>query len=65
VARAAGTADAADRLRLPDVDDRALEGLKFSEALPKHTWPWLPLAARLADLDSAATILAERVRSLR
>ena len=28
------TADAASRLCLPDVDDRALAGLKFSDALP-------------------------------
>ncbi|TDE33463.1 DEAD/DEAH box helicase, partial [Actinomadura sp. 6K520] len=30
----AGTADAADRLCLPDIDERALRGLKFNEALP-------------------------------
>jgi hypothetical protein len=30
----AATADAGNRLRLPDVDDRALAGLKFTEALP-------------------------------
>jgi ATP-dependent Lhr-like helicase len=57
----AGTSDAADRLCLPDVDERALEGLKFSEALPKRL-AVATLAARLADLDSAATVLAERVR---
>lgn len=28
------TGDAAERLCLPEVDDRALSGLKFSEALP-------------------------------
>ena len=37
------TADAAERLCLPNVDERALAGLKFSEALPEHlayaTWP--------------------------
>ena len=32
----AGTADAAERLCLPDVDQRALEGLKFNEALPER-----------------------------
>lgn len=33
------TADAAERLCLPDVDERALRGLKFSEALP-DAWRW-------------------------
>ena len=32
----AGTADAAERLCLPDVDQRALAGLKFNEALPER-----------------------------
>src|ERR1017187_4293200 len=32
----AGTADAAERLCLPDVDPRALAGLKFNEALPER-----------------------------
>jgi ATP-dependent Lhr-like helicase len=54
-------ADAAERLCLPEVDERALAGLKFSEALP-HRLAVATLAARLADLDSAAQVLAEPVR---
>ncbi|MGH3198454.1 MAG: DEAD/DEAH box helicase [Streptosporangiaceae bacterium] len=57
----AGTADAAERLCLPDVDQRALAGLKFNEALPERL-ATATLAARLADLDSAARVLAEPVR---
>jgi len=53
-----GTADAADRICLPDVDQRALAGLKFHEALPERL-ATATLAARLADLDSAARVLAE------
>ncbi|MFD1146350.1 DEAD/DEAH box helicase [Saccharothrix hoggarensis] len=54
----AALADAIERLCLPDVDERALQGLKFSEALP-HTLASATLAARLADLDGAAMVLAE------
>jgi ATP-dependent Lhr-like helicase len=57
----AGTADAAERLCLPDVDERALEGLKFSEALPERL-ATATLAARTADLDSAVRVLAEPAR---
>lgn len=57
----AGTADAPERLCLPDVDQRALAGLKFNEALPERL-ATATLAARLADLDSAARVLAEPVR---
>ena len=57
----AGTADAGRRLCLPDVDQRALDGLKFSEALPERL-ATATLAARLADLDSASRVLDERVR---
>jgi ATP-dependent helicase Lhr and Lhr-like helicase len=57
----AGTADAANRLCLPSVDERALAGLKFSEALPERL-AMATLAARLADLDSAARVLAEPSR---
>jgi ATP-dependent helicase Lhr and Lhr-like helicase len=57
----AGTTDAPDRLCLPDVDQRALEGLKFSEALPERL-AIATLAARLADLDSASRVLDEKVR---
>lgn len=54
----AGTADAAQRLCLPDIDERALTGLKFSAALPHHL-AVSTLAGRLADLNSAARVLAE------
>ncbi len=57
----AATSDAADRLCLPDVDERALAGLKFSEALPERL-ATATLAARLADLESAAKVLDESVR---
>jgi ATP-dependent helicase Lhr and Lhr-like helicase len=57
----AGTADAAERLCLPDVDERALDGLKFSEALPKRL-ATATLAVRMADLDSAVRVLAEPAR---
>ncbi|MGH3402784.1 MAG: hypothetical protein ACRDRJ_09810 [Streptosporangiaceae bacterium] len=56
-----GIADATERLCLPDVDQRALDGLKFSEALPERL-ATATLAARLADLDSAAQVLAEAGR---
>jgi ATP-dependent helicase Lhr and Lhr-like helicase len=55
-----GTADAAERLCLPEVDERALRGLKFHEALP-HNLAVATLSTRLADLDNAATVLRERV----
>jgi hypothetical protein len=57
----AGTADAAERLCLPDVDQRALEGLKFNEALPERL-ATATLFARLADIDSATQVLAEPAR---
>ncbi len=57
----AGTTDAAERLCLPEVDERALKGLKFSEALPERL-AIATLAARLADLDGAARVLAEPTR---
>ncbi len=57
----AATADATERLCLPDVDERALAGLKFSEALPANL-AYATLAARLADLNSAATVLREPAR---
>ncbi|MFF0308147.1 DEAD/DEAH box helicase [Streptosporangium sp. NPDC004379] len=56
-----GTADAADRLCLPDVDEKALHGLKFSAALPERL-AVATLATRLADLDGAAAVLGEPVR---
>jgi ATP-dependent Lhr-like helicase len=57
----AGTADATERLCLPEVDQRALAGLKFNEALPERL-AMATLAARLADLDSAARVLKEPTR---
>ncbi|HET8643571.1 MAG TPA: DEAD/DEAH box helicase, partial [Pseudonocardiaceae bacterium] len=52
------TGDATERLCLPEVDDRALAGLKFSEALPARLAA-ATLAIRGADLDGAAHVLAE------
>jgi ATP-dependent helicase Lhr and Lhr-like helicase len=49
------------RLVLPSVDEKALAGLKFSEALPRHL-AVATLATRLADLDHAASVLDEPVR---
>lgn len=53
--------DAADRLCLPDVDERAIRGLKFSEALPPRLAE-ATLAARTADLPSARRMLSEPTR---
>ena len=50
-----------DRLCLPEVDEKALTGLKFSEALPRHLAE-ATLAARLADLEHARSVLLERCR---
>jgi ATP-dependent Lhr-like helicase len=52
------TAHAPDRLCLPEIDEKALTGLKFSTALPHHL-ATATLATRLADLDTAATVLRE------
>ncbi|MGW2314504.1 DEAD/DEAH box helicase [Actinomadura luteofluorescens] len=57
----AATADAADRLCLPDIDERALRGLKFNEALPARL-ATATLAARLADPDGALTALTDPTR---
>ncbi|MFI0412185.1 hypothetical protein [Actinomadura sp. 3N508] len=48
-------------LVLPDVDARAVRGLKFSVALPAHLAA-ATVAARLADLDGAEKALAETTR---
>lgn len=48
-------------LSLPEVDERALTGLKFGVALPRRL-AVATLAARLADLDHAAAVLAEPSR---
>lgn len=56
-----GIADAAERLCLPEVDERALAGLKFNEALPQRLAE-ATLAQRLADLGGAAAVLGEASR---
>jgi ATP-dependent helicase Lhr and Lhr-like helicase len=57
-----GVVDAVrDRLCLPEVDEKALAGLKFSEALPRDL-AVATLAARLADLDHARGVLMEPAR---
>lgn len=57
----AAIADATERLCLPEVDEKALTGLKFSTALPRPLAE-ATLAARLADLDAAAAVLKEPQR---
>ncbi|SCZ16633.1 ATP-dependent helicase Lhr and Lhr-like helicase [Streptomyces sp. 136MFCol5.1] len=52
---------AGDGLVLPDVDRRAVRGLKFSAALPERL-AIATVAARLADFDGARAALAEAVR---
>ncbi|MFI8502811.1 DEAD/DEAH box helicase [Streptomyces sp. NPDC085524] len=48
-------------LCLPEVSERAVRGLKFSEALPQRL-AQATLAARLADEDGARRLLGESVR---
>ncbi|GIJ20361.1 DEAD/DEAH box helicase [Micromonospora lutea] len=55
------TADLVNRVCLPEVTDKALAGLKFSAALPPRL-ATATLAARLADVDSAVSVLQEPVR---
>lgn len=55
------TADAPERLCLPEVDEKALSGLKFSAALPRSL-ATATLAARLADSDGANKVLREPTR---
>lgn len=50
-----------ERLVLPDVDRRAVRGLKFSAAIPERLAA-STVAARLADFEGARAALAERVR---
>lgn len=52
------TADATQRLCLPDISERALDGLKFSAALPRRL-AVATLAARLSDLAGATAVLGE------
>jgi ATP-dependent Lhr-like helicase len=56
-----GIARARERLCLPDPDDKALDGLKFSDALPRSLAE-ATLSARLADLVGATILLDERQR---
>ncbi|MGW6057547.1 DEAD/DEAH box helicase [Streptomyces sp. NPDC055189] len=53
--------DALPQLCLPDIDERAVKGLKFAEALPPRL-AQATLAARFADLEGARTVLGEPVR---
>ena len=55
--------DIEERQCLPAVDDKAIDGLKFSEALPRNLAE-TTLAARLADLEGARIALAEPHRFL-
>jgi ATP-dependent Lhr-like helicase len=57
----AARADAGESLVLPDVDRRAVRGLKFSAALPERL-AVATVAARLADFEGASAALAEPVR---
>lgn len=59
----AALANGAGRLCLPAVNDNAVDGLKFSVALPRHLAE-ATLAWRLADLDSARIVLDETHRFL-
>ncbi|MFJ2257466.1 DEAD/DEAH box helicase [Streptomyces sp. NPDC087844] len=53
--------ETAGRLSVPEVDSRALRGLKFAVALPEEL-AVATLAARLADPEGAAAVLAEPAR---
>ncbi|WP_306316466.1 MULTISPECIES: DEAD/DEAH box helicase [unclassified Streptomyces] len=57
----AACADLADHLVLPEVNPRAVRGLKFSAALPEDLAA-RTIAARLADFDGARSVLDEAVR---
>ncbi|HXR72812.1 DEAD/DEAH box helicase [Actinocrinis sp.] len=60
---AARAAAIAAGLKRPAADPRAVEGLKFSAALPKATAHEVA-SARLADVESAARVLQERTYHL-
>ncbi|CAL9564691.1 DEAD/DEAH box helicase [Streptomyces sp. enrichment culture] len=60
----AAMADAEAGLTLPEVDPRAVRGLKFAEALPPRLAE-ATLASRLTDEEGARTALAETVRFVR
>ncbi len=51
-------------LCLPEVDERAVRGLKFADALPPRLAE-SALAARTADVAGAGTVLSELVRFVR
>ncbi|WP_165984580.1 DEAD/DEAH box helicase [Streptomyces sp. YIM 98790] len=53
-------ADSAERLCLPEIDERAVKGLKFADALPASL-ARATLAQRMADLEGARRALAEPV----
>ncbi|WEO97763.1 DEAD/DEAH box helicase [Streptomyces sp. FXJ1.172] len=53
--------DIGENLVLPDVDRRAVRGLKFSAALPERL-AVATVAARLADFESARAVIGEPVR---
>ncbi|MFE5330795.1 DEAD/DEAH box helicase [Embleya sp. NPDC056575] len=57
----AASAGARKSLVLPDVDRRAVKGLKFSAALPERL-AVATVAARLADFEGALAMLSEPVR---
>ncbi len=57
-------ADAGQRLCLPEVNKKALDGLKFSEALPERL-ALATLASRLAGLDGATAVLMQPTRFVR
>jgi ATP-dependent Lhr-like helicase len=59
----AALAGVTERLCLPDVDNKAVDGLKFSVALPRHLAE-ATLAQRLADFDGATIALTETHRFL-
>ncbi|BCJ76187.1 ATP-dependent helicase [Catellatospora sp. IY07-71] len=59
----AGIADAAERVCLPGVSEKALVGLKFSDALPKRL-AIATLAARLGRTAQARIVLGEPQRFL-
>jgi ATP-dependent helicase Lhr and Lhr-like helicase len=52
-----------DRLCLPEIDEKALAGLKFSEALPRPL-AVKTMATRLADLENSRSVLVEPCRWL-
>ncbi|WP_327239577.1 DEAD/DEAH box helicase [Streptomyces sp. NBC_01318] len=54
-------ADVSEQLCLPDVDQRAVKGLKFGETLPPRL-AQATLATRFADLEGARAVLEEPVR---